>query len=168
NLEIDFSQKKSKKIYLPAGTQWYDFWTNIKYNGGKEIEKEAGIDEIPLYIKAGSIIPFGPKVQYANEKKWDNLEIRVYEGADGVFTLYEDEGDNYNYEKGKYATITFKWNDSKKVLTIEQQKGEFIGMIKQRKFNVVKVSANPDQQNNNSTKFSKVVDYTGNTILVKL
>ncbi|MBP1225697.1 glycoside hydrolase family 31 protein [Flavobacterium sp. 1355] len=167
NPEINFSQKKSKKIYLPAGTQWYDFWTNDKYNGGQEIEKEAGIDEIPLYIKAGSIIPFGPKVQYANEKKWDNLEIRVYEGADGVFTLYEDEGDNYNYEKGKYTTITFKWNDSKKVLTIEQQKGEFIGMIKQRQFNVVKVSANPDQQKSD-IKFSKIVDYTGNTILVKM
>jgi alpha-D-xyloside xylohydrolase len=166
--DIDFRQKKSKKIYLPAGTQWYDFWTNNKYNGGQEIEKEAGIDEIPLYIRAGSIIPFGPKVQYADEKKWDNLEIRVYEGADGIFTLYEDEGDNYNYEKGKYATITFKWNDSKKVLTIEQQKGEFIGMIKQRQFNVVKVFENPGQQNSNITKFSKVVDYTGNTISVKM
>lgn len=168
NLEIDFSQKKSKKIYLPAGTQWYDFWTNIRYKGGQEIEKETRIDEIPLYIKAGGIIPFGPKVQYADEKKWDNLEIRIYEGADGEFTLYEDEGDNYNYEKGKFATITFRWNDSKKVLTIEQQKGEFDGMIKQRKFKIVKVSTNPDKQNRDRAEFNKVVDYTGNTILVKL
>jgi len=168
NLEIDFSQKKSKKIYLPAGTQWYDFWTNIKYKGGQEIEKQTRIDEIPLYIRAGGIIPFGPKVQYADEKKWDNLEIRIYEGADGEFTLYEDEGDNYNYEKGKFATINFRWNDSKKLLTIEQQKGQFDGMIKQRKFKIVKVSTKPDKQNRDRAEFNKVVDYTGNTILVKL
>ena len=79
------------------------------------MNKETPIDIIPLYVKAGSILPVGPKVQYATEKKWDNLEIRVYEGANGEFTLYEDENDNYNYEKGAYSTITFIWNDAKKV-----------------------------------------------------
>lgn len=165
---VDFSIKKSKKVYLPAGTEWYDFWTNKKYKGGQEIDKETQIDEIPLYIKAGSIIPWGPKVQYVEEKKWDNLEIRIYEGADGEFTLYEDEGDNYNYEKGKLATITFKWNDSKKTLTISEQKGTFKGMITERKFNIVKVASSQGKQDLASEKFDKVVDYKGSEISVKL
>jgi alpha-D-xyloside xylohydrolase len=165
---VDFSQKKSKKVYLPAGTEWYDFWTNKRYKGGQEIEQETRIDEIPLYVKAGSIIPWGPKVQYADEKKWDNLEIRIYEGADGEFTLYEDEGDNYNYEKGKFATITFKWDDLKKTLSISKQKGKFKGMIAERKFNIVKVALNQGQKDLASEKFDKVIDYKGSEISVKL
>lgn len=101
-----------------------------RIKGGQTIKKESPIDIIPLYIKSGSILPFGPKVQYAEEKKWDDLEIRIYEGSDGEFTLYEDENDNYNYEKGKYSTITFKWNDAKKTLTIEDRKGSFPGILK--------------------------------------
>jgi len=164
DLAIDFNQKKSKKIYLPTNTEWYDFWTNEKYRGGQEIDKETRIDEIPLFIKAGSIIPLGPKVQYVDEKKWDDLEIRIYSGADGEFTLYEDEGDNYNYEKGKFATTVFKWNDAKKVLTIEEQKGSFTGMMKERKFKVVKISTNL-QPNNFSYK---IVDYKRNKLSIKL
>ena len=87
---VTFAQPKSSKVYLPEGAAWYDFWTNEKINGGQEIVKATTIDEIPLYIKSGSIIPFGPQVQFATEKKWDNLEIRVYPGANGEFTLYED------------------------------------------------------------------------------
>lgn len=165
-LTIDFNQKKSKKVYLPAGTIWYDFWTNTKYNGGQEIEQETTIDKIPLFVKAGSIIPIGPKVQYANEKKWDDLEIRIYEGANGEFTLYEDEGDNYNYEKGKYATITFKWDDLKKTLTVSEQKGSFSGMIKERKFKVVIISENKVSNTSNNA-FDKLIDYTGKNISVK-
>ncbi|MBP7912475.1 MAG: DUF5110 domain-containing protein, partial [Streptococcus sp.] len=124
-------------IYLPGSCSWYDFWTGEKYNGGKYIEKEVPIDIIPLYVKAGSIIPFGPKVQYTTEKRWDSLEIRIYEGADGAFTLYEDEGDNYNYEKGMYSTIAFLWDDAKKTLTIGDRKGSFPSMLIQRKFKIV-------------------------------
>jgi alpha-D-xyloside xylohydrolase len=101
----DFSSVKTRELYLPKGTTWIDFWTGQKFNGGQKVNKEAPLDIIPLFVRAGSIIPFGPKVQYATEKKWDNLEIRVYEGADGEFVLYEDENDNYNYEKGAYSTI---------------------------------------------------------------
>ena len=96
----DFSQVRNTEVYLPAGTVWYDFWTGDKFTGGQTISKETPLDIIPLYVKAGSILPVGPKVQYAAEKQWDNLEIRIYEGANGEFTLYEDENDNYNYEKG--------------------------------------------------------------------
>lgn len=167
-LAVDFTQKKSKKVYLPAGAIWYDFWTNSKYNGGQEIEQETTIDKIPLFIKAGSIIPIGPKVQYVNEKKWDELEIRIYEGADGEFTLYEDEGDNYNYEKGKYATITFKWNDSKKILTVSKQKGSFSGMIKERKFKVVKASSKTGISDTASEQVSKIISYNGNEVSIKL
>ena len=157
---VNFAQAKSTKVYLPEGTAWYDFWTNEKINGGQEIAKKTTIDEIPLYIKSGSIIPFGPQVQYATEKKWDNLEIRVYPGANGEFTLYEDENDNYNYEKGVYSTITFTWNDAKKVLTINNRKGSFPGMLAERKFNIVIVAADK--------KIDKAVTYSGKKVVVKL
>lgn len=157
---VTFAQAKSTKVYLPEGTTWFDFWTNEKINGGQEITRATTIDEIPLYIKSGSIIPFGPQVQYANEKKWDNLEIRVYPGSNGAFTLYEDENDNYNYEKGVYSTITFNWDDAKKSLTINDRKGSFPGMLATRKFNIVVVS--------DGKKMDKVVTYTGKKVVVKL
>lgn len=160
NQAVSFAQPKSTKVYLPEGTSWYDFWTNEKVKGGQEITKSTTIDEIPLFIKAGSIIPFGPQVQYATEKKWDNLEIRVYPGANGVFSLYEDENDNYNYEKGVYSTITFTWNDAKKSLTINDRKGSFPGMLTTRKFNIVVVT---DGKNTD-----KVVTYGGKKLTVKL
>ncbi len=125
----DFGPVKTKELYLPKGADWFDFWTGIKFSGGQTIKKETPIDIIPLYVKAGSILPVGPKVQFATEKKWDNLEIRVYEGANGEFTLYEDENDNYNYEKGVFSTITFSWDDAKKILTINDRKGTFPGML---------------------------------------
>ena len=94
------------------------------------------LKSVPIYVKAGSILPIGPDVQYATEKPWDNLEIRVYPGADGEFTLYEDEFDNYNYEKGAYSTITFKWDDSSRTLSVGDRKGTFPGMLDGRKFRV--------------------------------
>ena len=136
---VDFTQAKSTKVYLPSGTSWYDFWTNQIHAGGQEVTKTTTINTIPLYIKAGSIIPIGPDVQFANEKNWDNLEIRVYEGADGSFTLYEDENDNYNYEKGVNATITFTWNQKTKTLTIGERKGSFPNMLINRKFKILKI-----------------------------
>jgi len=157
---VTFTQAKSSKVYLPEGTVWYDFWTNGKINGGQEIVKATTIDEIPLYIKSGSIIPFGPQVQYATEKKWDNLEIRVYPGANGEFSLYEDENDNYNYEKGAYSTIAFIWNDTNKSLTINDRKGSFPGMLSIRKFNIEVVAT--DKKN------GKVITYSGKKVVVKL
>jgi alpha-D-xyloside xylohydrolase len=164
----DFSTLKSRELYLPKGTDWYDFWTGEKFTGGQTIKKEAPIDIIPLFVKAGSIIPIGPKVQFAAEKKWDNLEIRIYEGANGEYTLYEDENDNYNYEKGVYSTITFSWNDAKKVLIINERKGAFPGMLTERKFNIVKVSTGNGTGMDAVKKYNKVVDYTGMKLVVKL
>lgn len=166
--ETTFAQVKSTKVYLPKGTSWYDFWTNEKIIGGQEITKATTIDEIPLYIKSGSIIPFGPQVQYATEKKWDNLEIRVYPGADGEFTLYEDENDNYNYEKGAYSTITFKWNDKTRTLTIGKRRGSFNGMLKNRKFNIVIVTDGKQFRVNRTANFNKTLSYDGKEKIVKL
>ena len=127
----------NKTLYLPKGTEWFDFWTNEKLVGGQKVTKVCPLDIMPLYVKAGSIVPFGPAVQYATEKKWDNLEICVYPGANGTFTLYEDENDNYNYEKGQFSLIGFNWDDAKKVLTIADRKGAFSGMLQQRNFRIV-------------------------------
>ncbi|GEL10130.1 xylosidase [Flavobacterium glycines] len=164
---VTFTQAKSTKVYLPEGTAWYDFWTNEKMNGGQEIEKATTIDEIPLYIKAGSIIPFGPKVQFATEKKWDALEIRVYPGANGEFTLYEDENDNYNYEKGAYSTIKFKWNEKFRTLTIGKRNGSFKGMLASRTFNIVFVDANKKAGIGGSSTFDKKIIYNGKATTVK-
>lgn len=152
---IDFTQNKTVKVYLPAGSDWFDFWTNEKSKGGQEIEKSINLQSIPLYVKAGSIIPFGPDVQYATEKKWDNLTIKIYPGTDADFVLYEDEFDNYNYEKGDYTEIPFHWNEKSKTLTIDSRKGNFKGMIEKRTFNVMI----PDGQ-------QKLVNYSGKKISV--
>jgi alpha-D-xyloside xylohydrolase len=136
----DFSTLKSRELYLPKGTDWYDFWTGEKVTGGQTLSKETPIDIIPLYVKAGTILPIGPKVQYATEKKWDNLEIRVYEGANGEFTLYEDENDNYNYEKGLYSTIRFRWNNARHTLIIGKRQGDFPEMLKERVFHIFLMS----------------------------
>ena len=159
-MAVDFTQQKSSKAYLPVGTSWFDFWSNQKYDGGQEVTLTTTIDKIPLFIKAGSIVPFGPNVQFATEKKWDNLEIRVYPGANAEFTLYEDENDNYNYEKGIYSTISFTWNDAKKSLTINDRKGTFPGMLGTRKFNIVVIST--------GKKVEKTVTYSGKKVSVKL
>lgn len=154
-------------VYLPEGTEWWDFWTNEKLNGGQEINREVPKEILPLYVKAGSILPFGPKVQYSSEKNWNNLEIRVYPGADGTFTLYEDENDNYNYEKGAYATITFSWNDTKGELTIDERSGSFPGMLKSRKFKVVLVNKNSGI-GDKPLQSGKSIHYIGKKVTVNL
>lgn len=164
----DFSTIKSKEVYLPKGASWYDFWTGEKVDGGKSIRKETPIDIIPLYVKSGSIIPIGPKVQYATEKNWADLEIRVYPGGNGSFTLYEDENDNYNYEKGIYSTITFNWDDQKRTLIIDSRKGTFPGMLKKRKFNIVVVGEGKAVDNDKvATSFDKIISYSGKRSLVR-
>ena len=164
----DYSKIKAHEVYLPNGTDWYDFWTGERLKGGHTVQKESPIDIIPLYAKAGSILPIGPQVQYATEKKWDNLEIRVYPGADGEFTLYEDENDNYDYEKGMYSTITFKWDDVKRTLTVNDRHGSFPGMIGDRTFNIVVVSQTNGDGMNPAVKFDKAISYSGKKVIAKL
>lgn len=162
----DYSSVKTKAVYLPKGADWYDFWTGEKVNGGQTVQKDVPLNIIPLYVKAGSILPIGPKVQYATEKKWDNLEIRIYEGANGEFTLYEDENDNYNYEKGIYSTIHFSWNDKQKSLTIDKRNGQFPGMLENRVFNIVVVSSTRGLGGELSAVPDKLVKYNGGKVVV--
>lgn len=164
----DFSKTGTQDVYLPKGTKWFDFWTGEMLNGGQMVTKEVPIDIIPLYVRAGSIVPFGPKVQYSTEKKWNNLEIRIYPGADGEFVLYEDENDNYNYEKGAYSTIKFTWDDANRTLNIADREGTFPGMLKSRKFNIVVVDKENGTGSVQSTKFTKSVLYGGKKKSVKL
>jgi alpha-D-xyloside xylohydrolase len=124
----------SRSVYLPAGT-WYDFWTGATKEGGSKTTMEAPLDSIPLLVKAGSIVPMGPMIQYATEST-DPLEIRVYKGKDGSFTIYDDAGDGYDYETGKYATIQLTWNDAEGKLTAGARKGSYTGMLASRTFNV--------------------------------
>jgi alpha-D-xyloside xylohydrolase len=124
-------------VYLPKSTAWYDFWTGKHFNGGQTIKADAPQDKIPLFVKAGSIVPMGKFLQYTSEKPMDTLEIRIYTGADGQFSLYDDEGNNYNYEKGKYTVILFKWNEQQQTLTIDKQQGNYEGALKKHVFNIV-------------------------------
>ncbi|MDD3195609.1 MAG: glycoside hydrolase family 31 protein [Paludibacter sp.] len=162
----DFSIVKSKEVYLPKGADWFDFWTGDYMPGGQKVAKEVPLDILPLYVKAGSIVPWGPAVQYADEKKWDNLEIRVYEGANGEFVLYEDENDNYNYKNGVYSTIRFSWNNKKKTLTIEDRKGSFPGMIANRTFNIVFVNSEQGIGAELSVAYDYVVSYSGKKVTI--
>jgi alpha-D-xyloside xylohydrolase len=122
--------------YLPAGTDWYDFHTGERLSGGQEFARDYTISEIPVFVRAGAILPFGPDVQYTSEKPWDSLELAVYPGADGHFTLYEDAGDGYGYEAGEFTTIDLSWDDAAGSLTIGPRKGSYPGMLRERDFTV--------------------------------
>ena len=152
---LDWTAEKTVEKYLPKGAVWYDFWTNKKYNGGQTISLATALDRVPMFVRAGSILPLGPEMQYVGEKAWDNLELRIYPGADATFTLYEDEGDSYRYEKGVYSTITFRWNNAKRQLIIGNRQGQYPGMLQTRTFTLVW----PDGT-------TKEVDYSGKEISI--
>ena len=132
---VDFAAARSTQVYLPKGSDWYDFWTGERLKGGRTVTRETHLDTVPLYARAGAIIPLGPDVQYSGEKPWDDLEVRVYPGADGRFVLYEDEGDTYRYEQGACSTIEFTLRG--RTLSIGARSGAFPGMPEQRRFRVV-------------------------------
>jgi alpha-D-xyloside xylohydrolase len=157
---------KARQVYLPAATKWYNFWNGEVLDGGQTISAAAPIEILPLYVKAGSIIPMGPHIEYATEKPADNIELRIYPGADGSFKFYEDENDNYNYEKGQSATFTFNWNDKTRKLTISATKGKFPGMLKSRTFNIVMVKGAHGSDVGVTAKADKVVKYTGQALII--
>lgn len=134
---VDWTAKKTFDVYLPQGIQWYDYWTNERLEGGQTVNADGTLAHCPVYVKAGSILPLCKKeVMNANIADWQTLDMIVYPGADAVFTLYEDEGDNYNYEQGAYSTITLQWNDRKRTLTIGKREGSFKGMLENRTFRI--------------------------------
>jgi alpha-D-xyloside xylohydrolase len=154
----------TKSVYLPAGT-WYDFWTGSTVNGGSRMTVSAPLSLIPLYVRGGSIVPMGPNIQYATQSI-DPLEIRVYKGQDASFTIYEDEGDTYNYEMGRHAQIPLIWNEAAKTLTIGARTGSYTGMPTARTFNVVFVGANHGQGVDVTGTPDQVVRYDGTQSVV--
>ena len=155
----------NRSVYLPAGATWYDFWTGLTNAGGQTVSAAATIGTMPIYVRAGSILPYGPDVQYATQSV-DPIEIRVYRGANGSFTLYEDEGDNYNYETGAYATIPMTWNDATQTLTIGARQGSFPGMLASRTFNIVWVSSGHGVGVSTTSASDAVVSYAGSAVQV--
>jgi len=155
----------SRQVYLPDA-KWYDFWSGASSRGARQISAEAPRDRLPLYVRAGSIIPLGPDLEWSTEKPADPIELRIYRGADGEFTLYEDENDNYNYEKGIHATISFRWDDARQVLTIGDRQGEFPGMLASRTFCVVFVGEHHGTGIGPTANADKVVQYLGKQMTV--
>ena len=135
----------SREVYLPEGG-WFDFWSGAAVDARPgaaasqaSFTVECPLDRIPLFVRAGTVLPVGPDVQYASEQPWDSLQIRIYPGADGSFVLYEDEGDGYGYEQGRRSEIRFRWDDAASRLTISAREGSFPGMLRERDFRIVRV-----------------------------
>lgn len=147
---------KSRPVYLPDGL-WYDYWTDDRLSGGRAIEAKADLETVPLFVRAGAIVPTGPEIQFADEKPGMEMRLKVYPGADGEFTIYEDEGDNYNYEQGAFSTITLRWNDAERTLVIGTRMGRYDGMPAVRHF-IVEFAGNAGRH---------IVTYRGEAVVVR-
>lgn len=161
-------EQRSRMVYLPKCTGWYDFYSGQFYSGGQTINAAAPYEQIPLFVKAGSIVPFGPALQYASEKKSDTLTLNIYSGADAQFTLYEDEGTNYNYEKGAYAAIKFSWNEQEQLLTIGETNGSFDGQLKRRIFRLKLYKSHKATPLVFDTGFDKEIMYEGKRVTINM
>jgi alpha-D-xyloside xylohydrolase len=159
---------RSRPLYLPAAAGWYDFWTGAAVAGGKAIEAPAPYDAMPLHVRAGSILPSGPDLQYTDEKPADPVTVYVYAGADGAFTLYEDDGLSYGYEKGAFSRIPLRWSEARGALTIGAREGSFPGMLKERTFQVVLVSRAKPRGFGSVARPDQTVRYRGEAVTVKL
>lgn len=155
----------TRKVYLPGGV-WFDFWTGKRITGSQTIDAPAPIERLPLFVKAGTILPMGPVVQFANEKPDAPLELRIYPGTDGAFTLYDDAGDGYGYEKGEFAEIPLTWDDKAQALTIGSRSGSYPGMPAERQFRVMLVSEGRDPDETDTA--DQIIEYNGSSQVVKL
>lgn len=155
-----------RRLYLPQG-QWFDFWTGESLAGGKSVDAVAPLERLPLYVRAGSILPMGPNVEYSEQRLQAPIELRVYPGADGDFVLYEDENDNYNYEKGAYSTIPIHWDNATHVLTIGDRQGSFPGLLTTRAFRVVFVDTSHGTGIESPVGAGQLVDYSGTRVSVQ-
>lgn len=160
-------EARSREIYFPKSSDWYDFYTGELQKGGIRKNVDAPYERIPLFVRAGSIIPFGPEIQYTDEKKADSIKLYVYQGADASFTLYEDEGTNYNYEKNRYALIPMTYDETSHQLIIGERKGEFDGMLQERTFEIIPVSKNNPQAFNDKAK-GITITYNGSLQKIQL
>ena len=157
-----------RDVYLPAGTNWYDLYTGKQLTGGRKVTAEAPYERMPVYVKEGSIIPFGPALQYTSEKAADTLTLYVYTGTNAVFTVYEDEGTNYNYEKGDYSQIPLNYDENTKTLSIGNRRGNFPGMLKNRTFQVVWITPSTPLPLDFSSKPHQIVSYSGQEVRINL
>jgi len=155
---------RSRQVYLPASTGWYDFYTGKYFEGGQHIQAEAPLNRMPVFVKEGSIIPIGPEIQYSNEKPAGPLTLYVYTGKDASFTLYEDEGENYNYEKGQYTNIPVAYSEATKTLTIGNRTGSFPGMSPSRKIQIVWVGSDQPVGTDVNVSSHQVINYSGTEI----
>jgi alpha-D-xyloside xylohydrolase len=153
-----------RSVYLPAAAAWYDFWTGKSLTGGQEIEADAPLDRMPLFVRAGSIVPMGPQIEYATQDPAGPIELRIYRGADGKFDLYEDTGDGYEYEKGQHSVIPIRWDDRSSVLTIGSRQGSFSGMIEHREFRVVLVSSGHGIGSDVTSSVNADISYKGEAV----
>lgn len=161
-------KQRSRELYLPKCAGWYDLYTGKWYAGGQKIVADASYERMPVFVKAGSIIPFGPKLQYSSEKPADTITLNIYTGADASFSLYEDEGTNYNYEKGAYAVIPIKYIEGTKAITIEERKGSFTGMLQKRVFRVNFLTRHEAKRFDPDMKSNKEVLYEGKRVIIKM
>jgi alpha-D-xyloside xylohydrolase len=159
---------RSRQLYLPAGQGWYNLYSGEFTSGGKNINAEAPYETIPVFVKEGSIIPFGPEIQYTSEKAADTITVFVYTGKDATFSLYEDENTNYNYEKKAFSNIPFTYHEATKQLTIGKSEGSFSGMLKNRTFRIVWVSPTRAMSLDLDRKADKEIEYNGKEITIKM
>jgi len=158
----------NRKVYLPAGTGWYDLYTGKYFEGNAIINADAPFSRMPVFVKEGSIIPFGPTMQYAMEKKADNISLYVYTGKNASFTLYEDDDTTYNYEKGKYASITFNYDENAKELTIQNRKGNFPGMLQKRIFNIYWITKDKPVELDFEKNYDAHILYNGKEVSARM
>jgi alpha-D-xyloside xylohydrolase len=158
----------NRSVYFPKQTGWYNLYSGEYVEGGQSLIVDAPYERIPVFVREGSIIPFGPEIQYSDEKPAELINLYVYAGKDGQFMLYEDEGVNYNYEKGKYATIDITYDDSSKTITFGKRNGQFNGMLKQRRFNVVLITREQPKALNMENPEGKLVQYNGKAVSIQL
>ena len=165
---VGYYKARNRNVYFPKQCGWYDLYTGRYISGGQNLIVDAPYERIPIFVREGSIIPFGPDMEWSDQKKPELINLYVYEGVDADFLLYEDEGVNYNYEKGKYSTIDIKYIESNKTLTIGKRNGSFDGMLNKRRFNIVVVSKDRQKSLNLVNPDGKMIKYIGNKITIKL
>jgi alpha-D-xyloside xylohydrolase len=165
---VGYYKARQRDVYFPKQCGWYDLYTGKHIQGGQTVRVDAPYDRIPVFVREGAIIPFGPTMEWSDQKPAELINLYVYAGADGKFQLYEDEGTNYNYEKGKYATIDITYNDKQHSVTIGDRKGQFSGMLQDRRFNVVLITPSQSRTLDLNQPQGKMVKYSGKKIIVKL
>jgi alpha-D-xyloside xylohydrolase len=161
-------EARSRKVYLPAGTGWYDFYTGQYYEGGQTITAEAPMERMPVFVKEGSIVPAGPEIQYSTEKPADPITLYVYTGANGSLELYEDENVNYNYEKGQFSIIPMQYDEASHTLILGERKGSFNQMLLKRTFEIVWIDADHPVGLSLTARPHEVVAYEGKSVTVKM